>query len=986
MSILKKLFGNYSKRELKRVQPMVDAVLGLEDKYKNMTDEELISQTSILKERLANGETTDDILPDAFAVCREASSRVLGMRHYPVQIIGGIILHQGRISEMRTGEGKTLVATLPAYLNALEGKGVHIVTVNDYLARRDSEWMGKLYRFLGLTVGLIVHDMPNPARKVAYDADITYGTNNELGFDYLRDNMVVYKENKVQRGHNFAIVDEVDSILIDEARTPLIISGQGDKSTDMYQKADKIARNLKMHKVTELDSKEDHDEEFKDSDYDYIVDEKAKTATLTPNGMKKVEKYFGIDNLTDPENVTIQHHINQAIKAHGIMKKDIEYVVKDGQIIIVDEFTGRLMFGRRYNEGLHQAIEAKEGVKVERESKTLATITFQNYFRLYKKLSGMTGTAMTEETEFQEIYKLDVIEIPTNKPVQRVDLPDAIFKSEKGKYMALIRDIKEAHEKGQPVLVGTVSIEKSELLSSMLKKEGIKHEVLNAKYHEKEAEIVAQAGKYGAVTIATNMAGRGTDIMLGGNAEYMAKAEMRRMGISEELISEATGFAETTDEEIIKARKTFTELNDKYKESIKEEAEKVREAGGLFIMGTERHESRRIDNQLRGRAGRQGDPGKSRFYLSTEDDLMRLFGGDRVQAILDRFMQEEDMAIESKMLSNTIESAQSKVEARNFAIRKNVLDFDDVMNRQREIIYEQRDKVLNGDDLHEQIMKMLDDTAEDSVNKYILDDEDKDNWNLEGLRNHYLGWVFTEEDEFKFTDEEMQDIQKSDLIKIIQDKQRKLYAENEEMLPAEIIREMERIYLLKNVDTNWMDHIDAMEELKRGIRLRAYGQHDPVVAYRYEGFDMFDEMIATIKELTVKAMLLSPKKYIEQQRQREEQQKKILQFRLAAQGAAQPGATVTLEKVSDDNNENNDSNAEKNQSEQEQKKSEITIEALGIKREQVAKPTSTSADGTDNANKTVRKTAKQKVGRNDPCPCGSGKKYKKCCGRTENKL
>ncbi len=986
MSILKKLFGNYSKRELKRVQPMVDAVLGLEDKYKNMTDEELISQTSILKERLANGETTDDILPDAFAVCREASSRVLGMRHYPVQIIGGIILHQGRISEMRTGEGKTLVATLPAYLNALEGKGVHIVTVNDYLARRDSEWMGKLYRFLGLTVGLIVHDMPNPARKIAYDADITYGTNNELGFDYLRDNMVVYKENKVQRGHNFAIVDEVDSILIDEARTPLIISGQGDKSTDMYQKADKIARNLKMHKVTELDSKEDHDEEFKDSDYDYIVDEKAKTATLTPNGMKKVEKYFGIDNLTDPENVTIQHHINQAIKAHGIMKKDIEYVVKDGQIIIVDEFTGRLMFGRRYNEGLHQAIEAKEGVKVERESKTLATITFQNYFRLYKKLSGMTGTAMTEETEFQEIYKLDVIEIPTNKPVQRVDLPDAIFKSEKGKYMALIRDIKEAHEKGQPVLVGTVSIEKSELLSSMLKKEGIKHEVLNAKYHEKEAEIVAQAGKYGAVTIATNMAGRGTDIMLGGNAEYMAKAEMRRMGISEELISEATGFAETTDEEIIKARKTFTELNDKYKESIKEEAEKVREAGGLFIMGTERHESRRIDNQLRGRAGRQGDPGKSRFYLSTEDDLMRLFGGDRVQAILDRFMQEEDMAIESKMLSNTIESAQSKVEARNFAIRKNVLDFDDVMNRQREIIYEQRDKVLNGDDLHEQIMKMLDDTAEDSVNKYILDDEDKDNWNLEGLRNHYLGWVFTEEDEFKFTDEEMQDIQKSDLIKIIQDKQRKLYAENEEMLPAEIIREMERIYLLKNVDTNWMDHIDAMEELKRGIRLRAYGQHDPVVAYRYEGFDMFDEMIATIKELTVKAMLLSPKKYIEQQRQREEQQKKILQFRLAAQGAAQPGATVTLEKVSDDNNENNDSNAEKNQSEQEQKKSEITIEALGIKREQVAKPTSTSADGTDNANKTVRKTAKQKVGRNDPCPCGSGKKYKKCCGRTENKL
>lgn len=978
MNILKKLFGDYSKKELKRVKPILDSVLELEDKYKGVSDEELINQTNILKERLAKGETTDDILPDAFAVCREASDRVLGMRHYPVQIIGGIILHQGRISEMRTGEGKTLVATLPAYLNALEGKGVHIVTVNDYLARRDSEWMGKLYRFLGLTVGLIVHDMPNPERKKAYDADITYGTNNELGFDYLRDNMVVYKENKVQRGHHFAIVDEVDSILIDEARTPLIISGQGDKSTDMYQKADKIARNLKMHKVAELDSKEDHDEEFKDSDYDYIVDEKAKTATLTQNGMKKVEKYFGIDNLTDPENVTIQHHINQAIKAYGIMNRDIEYVVKDGQIVIVDEFTGRLMFGRRYNEGLHQAIEAKEGVKVERESKTLATITFQNYFRLYKKLSGMTGTAMTEETEFQEIYKLDVIEIPTNKPIQRIDLPDAIFRSEKGKYIALIRDIEEAHKKGQPVLVGTISIEKSELLSAMLKKKGIKHEVLNAKYHEKEAEIVAQAGKYGAVTIATNMAGRGTDIMLGGNAEYMAKAEMRRMGIPEELISEATGFAETSDEEILNARKTFTELNNKYKESIKEEAEKVREAGGLFIMGTERHESRRIDNQLRGRAGRQGDPGTSRFYLSTEDDLMRLFGGDRIQGLLDRLMQEEDMAIESKMLSNTIESAQSKVEARNFGIRKNVLDFDDVMNRQREIIYDQRDKVLNGDDLHDQIMKMLDDTAQDNVNRYITDDEDKDNWNLEGLRNHYLGWVFTGENEFTFTDEEMMDIQKSDLVKIIQDKQRELYKENEEMLPKEIIREMERVYLLKNVDSNWMEHIDAMEELKRGIRLRAYGQHDPVVAYRLEGFDMFDEMIATIKELTVKAMLLSPKKYIEQQKQREEQQRRILQkIKISTQGEVTHNTVISIDNAEQTNNED----ISENEQPVLQNKQEMTIESLGIKREQVAKPTSTSADGTDNVNKTVRKTAKQKVGRNDPCPCGSGKKYKKCCGK-----
>ncbi len=912
MNVLKSLFGNYSKRELKRIQPICDAVLMKEERYAEMDDEELIEQTDVLRDRLAEGETLDDILPDAFAVCREAAWRVLGMKHFPVQIIGGIVLHQGRIAEMRTGEGKTLVATLPAYLHGLTGEGVHIVTVNDYLARRDSEEMGKVYRFLGLTVGLIVHDLDKDARKKAYEADITYGTNNELGFDYLRDNMVTYKEQKVQRGHAFAIVDEVDSILIDEARTPLIISGQGDKSTEMYTIADRFAKTLKMVRVAELDEKEDNDEKYGDADY--IVDEKAKTATLTPSGVKKAEEYFHLENLTDAENIPIQHHINQAIKAYGVMQRDIEYVVKDGEVIIVDEFTGRLMYGRRYNEGLHQAIEAKEGVKVEHESKTLATITFQNFFRLYTRLSGMTGTAMTEEAEFREIYKLDVVEIPTNKPMIREDMPDAIFRTEKGKFTAVIDDIIAAHEKGQPVLVGTISIEKSELLSQMLKRKGIKHEVLNAKYHDKEAEIVAQAGKKGAVTIATNMAGRGTDIMLGGNAEYLAKSEMRRMQYSEELIAEATGFAETKDEEILEARKTFTELNKKYKENLKNDAEEVRELGGLFIMGTERHESRRIDNQLRGRAGRQGDPGKSRFYLSTEDDLMRLFGGDRMQIIMDRLNVEENVPIENKMLSNTIESAQRKVESRNFGIRKNVLQYDDVMNRQREIIYAQRDQVLNGDNLREQIIKMLQKTIEAVVKRYLPEDSLRDNWNMEGLRDYFRGWLL-DDDALQYTQEEMENVEPDFIIKEITDKAVDLYEKREEEFGEEIMRELERVVLLKNVDTKWMDHIDNMEELKRGIRLRAYAQRDPVVEYRLEGFDMFDEMIASIQEDTARMML-------------------TVRF------ANQPP-----------------------------------------KREQVAKPTSTNMDDSDSGHKTVRKG--QKIGRNDPCPCGSGKKYKKCCGKDE---
>ncbi len=957
MGLFKSMFGDYSKRELKRIRPICDKVLSLEDKYSKMSEKELKAQTDILKDRLKNGETTDDILPDAFAVCREASSRVLGMKHFPVQVIGGIVLHQGRIAEMKTGEGKTLVATLPAYLNALTGNGVHIVTVNDYLAKRDSEWMGKLYRYLGLSVGLIIHAVDPDKRKEQYLADITYGTNNELGFDYLRDNMVVYKEQKVQREHAFAIVDEVDSILIDEARTPLIISGKGDKASDLYERADDFARRLKKHVFTEIDNKEDMESFYEENNIDYVVDEKAKSATLTQIGVKKAEQFFSVDNLTDPENITLQHHINQAIKAYGCMKNEVNYVVKDDQVIIVDEFTGRLMYGRRYNEGLHQAIEAKEGVKVESESKTLATITFQNFFRLYKKLSGMTGTAKTEETEFQEIYKLDVIEIPTNKEVIRKDNPDAIFKTEKGKFMNIIEEIKERHAIGQPVLVGTISIEKSELLSKFLKRAGIAHNVLNAKHHEKEAEIVAQAGKYGAVTIATNMAGRGTDIVLGGNAEYMAKASLKKEGYSDELIVEATGFADTDDKEILEARKAYREFYDKYKEEIEKEAQKVREAGGLYIIGTERHESRRIDNQLRGRSGRQGDPGESKFFLSCEDDLMRIFGGDRMAAMLERMNVDETTPIENKMLSNIIESSQQKVESRNFAIRKSVLEYDDVMNKQREIIYAQRDQVLNGEDIHETIIKMVEETIINNVNMYCASDMDKDNWNLNALNEFYRGWLIDEDNKFSFTTEELEKTDKQDIIDILTKRALDMYSENEKLFDAATMREMERVYLLKSVDTYWMEHIDNMEQLKQGIRLRAYGQRDPVVEYRIDGFDMFDEMIESIRQDTAKLMLIAPKRVLEIQKRQAE----IERIKREQEQKAAAAHQVILGQ-------------NKNQ------KSESAV-TLALKREQVAKPTHFSGDGTVSTNKTVRKA--KKIGRNDPCPCGSGKKYKKCCGRDE---
>ena len=912
MNLFEKMFGTHSERELKLIYPIIDKIEKLRPEMMSFSDERLKDQTRIFKERLAAGETLDDILPEAFATVREAARRTLNMEHYPVQLIGGIVLHQGRIAEMRTGEGKTLVSTAPAYLNALTGKGVHIVTVNDYLAKRDSEWMGKLYKFLGLSVGLIVHGLDNDERRKAYACDITYGTNNELGFDYLRDNMCIYKEQQVQRGFHFAIVDEVDSILIDEARTPLIISGQGDKSTELYTVADRFARTLKVQKFAELDDKVDNDA---DTDADYIVDEKAKTATLTPQGVKKAEAFFNLENLMDADNMTIQHHINQAIKAHGIMTRDIDYVVKDGEVIIVDEFTGRLMLGRRYNEGLHQAIEAKEGVKVERESKTLATITFQNFFRLYTKLSGMTGTALTEEAEFREIYKLDVIEIPTNKPVIRIDNQDSIYKTEKGKFSAVIDQIVECHEKGQPVLVGTISIEKSELLSSMLKRRGIKHEVLNAKYHEKEAEIVAQAGKKGAVTIATNMAGRGTDIVLGGNAEYMAKAEMRKLGFYEDLITEATGFADTDDEEVKAARQIYQDLYKKYKDQIKQEAEEVCEAGGLFILGTERHESRRIDNQLRGRAGRQGDPGASKFFISLEDDLMRLFGGERIQNMMNALKIEEDQPIENKMLTNAIESAQRKVEGRNFSIRKNVLQFDDVMNRQRELIYGQRGKVLNGEDLREYVMTMISDAVNDAVSNYLAGDI-VENWNMEGLRDHFLGVITTSED-LQYDVRELEKMKKSDIADQLVKKAKEKYERKEEKYGTEIMRELERVVLLRIVDTKWMDHIDAMDELRKGIYLRAYGQRDPVVEYRLEGFDMFDDMVASIREDTMKMLL-----------------------------------TVEIRTEEEP------------------------------KREQVAKPTQEgfSGDGSPVKKAPVKK---QKVGDNDPCPCGSGKKYKKCCGLKE---
>ena len=905
MGLLNTLFGNYSQKEIKRIMPLQQKVLGLEEEYRGLSDEELKGKTAEFKERLSAGETLDDILPEAFAALREASDRVLGMRHFPVQIIGGIILHQGRIAEMKTGEGKTLVATLPAYLNALSGKGVHIVTVNDYLAKRDSEWMGKLYRFMGLTVGLIIHGMNHDEKKAAYDADITYCTNNELGFDYLRDNMVIYKEQKVQREHNFAIVDEVDSILIDEARTPLIISGQSDKSTDLYAKANSFARSLKMFKIKEMDDKATDEETNYDGDY--VVDEKAHTATLTPSGVKKAEEYFGIDNLNDSENIAIAHHVNQAIRAYGIMKRDVDYVVKDGEVIIVDEFTGRLMFGRRYNEGLHQAIEAKEGVKVAKESKTLATITFQNFFRLYQKLSGMTGTAMTEEAEFQQIYKLDVIEIPTNKPVARVDQNDVVYKTEKAKYNAVIEKIIEAHKKGQPVLVGTVTIEKSELLSSMLKKRGIKHNVLNAKHHEKEAEIIAQAGKLGAVTIATNMAGRGTDIMLGGNAEYLAKAQLRHDGFSEELITEATGFADTKDPEIIKARETYKEFYNKFKEEIAPEAEAVRNAGGLAIIGTERHDSRRIDNQLRGRAGRQGDPGNTQFFVSLEDDLMRLFGGERISAMMDTLKVDEDMPLESGMLSKTIEGAQKKKEGTNFAIRKNVLQYDDVMNKQRELIYAQRNKVLDGEDIKDTVRKMVEETI-DVYCGVFLADPISDNWDLKGLKEYFLGWV-TDIDDLEFTTEKLNSMTKTDVADLLKAKANARYDAREREYGSDVMREMERVMLLRSVDTNWMDHIDAMDQLRQGIGLRAYGQHDPVVEYRNESYDMFEAMTNTIREQTAKL---------------------VLSVRIK-----------TNEEV---------------------------------KREKVAEETSTGEKPL-----TVR--GKGVVGKNAPCPCGSGKKYKRCCGK-----
>ena len=907
MGILEKIFGSYADKELKRIKPIVDEIEAMEPEIKKLTDAQLKGKTQEFKNRLANGETLDDILPEAFAVVREASIRVLGMRHFRVQLIGGIILHQGRIAEMKTGEGKTLVATLPLYLNALTGQGTHLITVNDYLAKYQSELMGKIYNFLGLTVGVIVHDMDNTERRKAYNCDITYGTNNEFGFDYLRDNMVVYKENMVQRGLHYAIVDEVDSILIDEARTPLIISGQGEKSTDLYKQADAFARRLSKIVVKETDDKEQLD----DREYDYIVDEKAHTATLTLRGVEKAEKYFGVENLSDIENMTISHHINQALKAHGLMKNDVDYVVKDDEVIIVDEFTGRLMYGRRYSDGLHQAIEAKEGVKVEHESKTLATITFQNYFRMYKKLAGMTGTALTEEQEFRAIYKLDVIPIPTNLPIIRKDYDDVVYKSKNGKFAAVVRDIQESHEKGQPVLVGTISIETSEMLSGILKKHGIKHNVLNAKYHEKEAEIVAQAGKYGAVTISTNMAGRGTDIMLGGNPEFLAKQEMRKQGMEEALISASISFDETDDEQILKARQIFKELNERFKKETDKEKEQVIAAGGLKIIGTERHESRRIDNQLRGRSGRQGDPDETRFYIALDDDLMRLFGSERMERMVNALGLDEDQPIEAKLLSNAIESAQKKIEGINFQRRKNVLQYDDVMNQQREIIYSERAKVLNGENIKEYIMKMIDNIAENIVNMYCGESDIPDNWDLKGLAS-YAESILLPTGTLDIKSIDLETVTAKDIKDVITNKAYALYEAKEAELGEELIREIERRALLRSVDEKWMDHIDAMDQLKYGIGLRAYGQHDPVIEYKREGFDMFDEMIRNIQQDTVKMIL------------------------------------------------------------------HIKKENIVVKREQVAKPT--MASHGDDGVRRPKKREVAKVGRNEPCPCGSGKKYKKCCG------
>ena len=850
MGLFTKVFGTYSQRELKSIYPIVDKITALEDEYRQLTDAELQAKTPEFKERLANGETLDDILPEAFAAVREAADRVLGMRPYPVQLVGGIVLHQGRIAEMKTGEGKTLVATLPAYLNALTGEGVHIVTVNDYLAKRDSEWMGKVHRFMGLTVGLIIHDMKKEERQKAYQADITYGTNNEMGFDYLRDNMALYANEQVQRGHAFAIVDEVDSILIDEARTPLIISGMGEKSTQLYDMAEMFAARLKKFVVVESDDKE---EEATDIDADYVVDEKARSVTLTARGVKKAEEFFHLDNLSDPENSTIAHHINQAIKAHGIMKRDVDYVVKDGEVVIVDEFTGRLMFGRRYSEGLHQAIEAKEHLSVQRESKTLATITFQNYFRLYRKLSGMTGTALTEEEEFATIYALDIIEIPTNRPIARIDNEDSVYKTENGKYRAVIQQVKACHAKGQPVLVGTVSIEKNELLGKMLTREGIKHNLLNAKNHEREAEIVAQAGQFGAVTVATNMAGRGTDIMLGGNAEYMAKNDLRKAGLSDELIAEATGYAETDNQEILDARKLFAEKLAQHKAEISGEADKVRAAGGLFIIGTERHDSRRIDNQLRGRAGRQGDPGETRFYISLEDDLMRLFGGDRVTGMMERMNIDEDTPIGNKMLSRAIEQAQTTVESRNFQARKSVLEYDDVMNKQREIIYGQRKQVLDGMDVKGIIMGMMESAIGHQVRSAFMGQDHLDMVQCKELLRGLEGLYFTKYT-VKIDESQLPTLTEDDFIDMFTKAAADFYEKKEQEITPPVMRELERVVLLRVVDEYWMDHIDAMQDLRQGIRLRAYAQTNPVDAYKKESLEMFEEMIDAMKEETVRRL------------------------------------------------------------------------------------------------------------------------------------
>ena len=909
MGLFTKLFGTRSEREVKKLEPQVEAVMALEEPYKKLTDQELRAKTQEFKDRYASGETLDALLPEAFAVCREAADRVLGMRPYRVQVVGGIVLHQGRIAEMKTGEGKTLVAILPAYLNALAGRGVHIVTVNDYLAKRDSEWMGKVYRFLGLSVGLIVHDLTAEQRRAAYAADITYGTNNELGFDYLRDNMAIYKQEMVQRGHAFAIVDEVDSILIDEARTPLIISGKGEESSKLYEMADYFVSRLKKQVFSTTDNKELQDQ----YDCDYIVDEKDRSVSLTQKGIEKAEQFFNVENLADPENATLSHHINQAMKARGLMKRDIDYVVKDGEVIIVDEFTGRLMYGRRYNEGLHQAIEAKEGVKVASENKTLATITFQNFFRLYDKLSGMTGTALTEEEEFSGIYNLDVVEIPTNKPVIRIDDPDVVYKTEAGKYRAVIAQIKECHAKGQPVLVGTISIEKSELLSQMLKREGIPHNVLNAKHHEKEAEIVAQAGHLGAVTIATNMAGRGTDIMLGGNAEYMAKNELRKQGLSDELIAESNSFAETEDPEILAARAAYTEAYKRFKVETDKQAELVRQAGGLFIIGTERHESRRIDNQLRGRSGRQGDPGETRFYLSMQDDIMRLFGSERIMNMMETLGIDEDTPIDAKILSGAIENAQKTVEGRNFQSRKNVLEYDDVMNVQRKIIYEQRRQVLDGEDLQKNIQSMM----RFYVDTYVASafgEQPKlaDKQHFFEMMTHFEP-IFFPTGTWLLSDEELAALTREQAEEKILSLMQRAYAKREEQFTSPVMREIERVVTLRVVDEFWMDHIDAMDDLRQGIRLRAYAQTDPVIEYKREGFDMFEAMNDAIKEEIVRRVFLVRLKTNEE-----------------------------------------------------------------IKRQRVAKVTGEGAGG----DKTVRRqpvVKKIKVGPNDPCPCGSGKKYKKCC-------